>query len=118
MAEVNLSDIVRHIIMSTECDDVQQNNLKRLSFIIEQQSEQKTLTPSQLTTVMRVISLRHTYTKTSNKLTNSNTNALSVSDISYTHLLVKKQHQSYCSGVQSVSYALLSCLTPRAGPLA
>ncbi|MCQ2204362.1 MAG: hypothetical protein MJZ15_07965 [Bacteroidales bacterium] len=64
MAEVNISDLLRHVVMSSEAYESNDPELKKLTFFLEQ--EQSGVQPHQLATIIRIVPISYiTYSRTS-----------------------------------------------------
>lgn len=115
MAEVNISDIVRHIIMSNETDDANEEDIRRLTFFLEQQ-EQNNLPPMQFATIMHVVRIDYVRSEQQHVSTSS-----CVANNAENQIDIQKGSggQAYaCSSAISIpSDALLASISPRAGPM-
>lgn len=64
MAEVNISDLLRHVVMSSEAYESNDPELKKLTFFLEQ--EQSGVQTHQLATIIRIVPISYiTYSRTS-----------------------------------------------------
>jgi len=105
--------------MLNDNEDTDKENIKRLTYFLEQQHEQNnTLQPTQLVTIIRAISLKETYCKTTSKITTHSCNAQSEMTITPPVPLICGIERSNNHVVIYIDDTTVFSIIPRAGPTA